>query len=391
LTVGAYLLLGMAAIPFIYYLLALYSTTKYFRSARRDAKENNDFLPPVSILKPVKGLDIDAYENYSSFCRQDYPEYELVFCVDGDDASVPVIEKLVRDFPECKIRLLFGPGRQAINDKVARLVRLTREAKYDLFVITDSDVRVRPDYLRAVVSPFRDPKVGAATCLYSSTKETNFAQRLQSVGMISDFFPAVTVAWNLDGVHFTFGQTIVTRRKCVEGYGGYETIEDRPADDVYAGRLVSAQGYEVKLLPNVVQSVPDFRSFGELFHKRARWATVQRLMRPWGHVGLIFTFGLPWALVAMATHPAASVAFAYLGGYALCRVAMTLLTGFWGMKQSGVWKEIPLIPVWDTMAFVIWVISFGRKTVRWRGVDYLVQDGKFVDATPAVAQPARMQ
>jgi ceramide glucosyltransferase len=386
LTVGSYALLGIAAIPFIYYLLALYSTLKYFRSARREARVNSDFLPPVSILKPVKGLDLDAYENYSSFCRQDYPEYELLFCVDADDPSMPVLEKLARDFPECKIRLLFGSGRQAINDKVARLVRLTNEAKYDLFVITDSDVRVGPDYLRNVVSPFRDEKVGAATCLYASTEETNLAQALQSIGMISDFFPAVTVAWNLDGVHFTFGQTIVTRRKCVQGYGGYETIEDRPADDVYAGRLVSEQGYEVKLLPYVVQSVADFRSFGELLHKRARWATVQRLMRPWGHMGLIFTFGLPWALAAVATHPTPGVAAAYLGGYALCRIAMTRLIGAWGMRQKGLWKKMPLIPLWDALAFVIWVISFGRKTVRWRGVDYLVRDGKFVNATPAVPQ-----
>jgi len=207
--------------------------------------------------------------------------------------------------------------------------------------------------------------------------------------MISDFFPAVAVAWKLDGVHFTFGQTIVTRRACVQGYGGYETIEDRPADDVYAGRLVSAQGYEVKLLPYVVQSVADFRSFGELFHKRARWATVQRLMRPWGHMGLIFTFGLPWALVAVATHPTAGVAAGYLGGYALFRATMTLFMGGWGMKQQGLWKKMPLIPVWDALAFAIWVISFGRRTVRWRGVDYLVRDGKFVNATPAVQNASR--
>lgn len=386
-----HILLFVAAIPFIYYVLALYSTVRFFRTARRENRENGDFTPPVSCLKPIKGLDPDAYENYASFCRQDYPDYEILFCIDADDPALPVIEKLKTDFPERNIRVLLGSGRNAINDKVARLVRLTREAQHDLFVITDGDVRVRPDYLRNVVAPFRDPKVGAATCLYVATKETTLVQELQSIGMISDFFASVMVAWKLDGVKFTFGQTIATRRKCVEGYGGYQVIEDRPADDVYAGRLVADQGYEVKLLPYVVQSVADFHSLGDLAHKRVRWATVQRMMRPWGHVGLVFTWGLPWSVLAVATHPTAGVALAYLGGYAIARVAMTWLIAVWGMKQHGVWKKMPLIPIWDAMAFGIWLVSFGRKTIRWRGVDYSLRDGKFVNATPAVSQTTASQ
>ncbi len=345
-------------------------------------RPNQDFTPPVSCLKPIKGLDIDAYENYASFCRQDYPDYEILFCVDPDDPAFPLIEKLVHEFPERKIRVLLGSGRDAINDKVARLVRLTEEAKYDIFVITDGDVRVGSEYLRAVISPLRDEKVGGATCLYVSTEETNLVEELQSVGMISDFFASTMVAWSLDGIKFTFGQTIVTRRRCVEGYGGYTVIENRPADDVYAGRLVAEQGYEVKLLPYVVQSVADFHSFAGLLHKRLRWMTVQRLMRPWGHVGLIFTFGLPWALLAVATHPTAQTALVYLGGYALCRIVMTWLVGVWGMKQRGLWKKLPLIPIWDAVAFLLWVASFARNSIRWRGVDYFIREGTLVPVVP---------
>ncbi len=378
MALAGYIILFLAAIPFIYYLLVFYCTADFFRSSARQNSAAPDFTPGVSCLKPVKGLDIEAYENYASFCRQDYPEYEILFCADPGDPSLPVIEKLIRDFPERRIRLLLGSGRDAINDKVARLVRLTQEARYDIFVINDSDVRVRPDYLRTVIAPFRDPHVGAATCLYASTRETNLAQALQSIGMLSDFFAGVMVAWKLDGVKFTFGQTIVTTRKGVEGYGGYAAIEDRPADDVYAGRLIADQGYEVKLLPYVVHSVADFHSFGELLHKRARWATVQRLMRPWGHAGLIFTFGLPWSLLAAATHPSINVALGYLGGYAVCRVAMAWMIGVWGMKEKGVWKKLPLIPVWDALAFLIWLASFTRKTIRWRGTDYGLHEGKLV-------------
>jgi len=380
-----YIILGIAAIPFVYYLLALYSTVRFFTVTKRDLKPNTDFLPPISCLKPIKGLDEDAYENYASFCRQDYPEYEIVFCVDRDDPALPVLENLIRDFPDCQIRLLFGSGRNAINDKVGRLTRLTAEAKYDIFVITDGDVRVRPDYLRTVVSAFRDPKVGAATCLYVSTKEVNFVQELQSIGMISDFFAPVMVAWQLGDLKVTFGQSILTTRKAVAAYGGYPVLEDRPADDVYAGRLVAEQGFEVRLLPYIVQSVADFNTMSDLLHKRTRWMTVQRLMRPWGHLGLIFTFGLPWALAAIAVHPTPAVALAYLGGYASFRLAITWTIGAWGMKQRGLSKKMPLIPLWDAMAFFMWIASFSRNTIRWRGVDYFLREGRLIAAQRAPA------
>ncbi len=381
MTVLSYIVLAVAAIPGIYYLLAVYSSARYFRSWKR-VPPNPGFTPPISCLKPIKGLDPDAYENYASFCRQDYPEYEILFCVDADDPALPVLEKLVQDFPERRIRLLFGSGRTAINDKIARLVRLVHEARYDLLVITDGDIRVGPDYLRAVAAPFRDPKVGGATCIYASTKETTLVQELQSIGMVSDFFAGIFVAWQLDGVKFTFGQTIVTTRRNIAAFGGYEAIENRPADDLRVGRLIAELGYEVKLLPYVVQSVADFASLNDLFYKRVRWMTVMRLMRPRGHFGLIFTWGLPWALIAIATHPSMAIALGYLGSYALLRVTMTWLIGIWGMKQSGLWKKMPLIPLWDAMAFIIWLVSFGRKSIRWRGVEYFIREGILVPVAP---------
>jgi ceramide glucosyltransferase len=378
--------LALAGIPLIYYLIALYSSWRFFSSSKAESEIN--FAPPVSILKPVRGLDPDAYQNFASFCCQDYPEYEILFCVDPDDPALSVLERLISDFPQSPIRLLFGSGRDAINDKVARLVRLTNEAKYDIFVISDGDVRVQPDYLRTVVAPFQNPKLGAATCLYVSTEENTFLEQLQSISMISDFFANVLIAWELEGVKFAFAQTTITTRRNIEGFGGYEILENRPADDFYIGRLASEQGLETKLLPYVVQSVADFRSLRDLLYKRVRWATVQRHMRPMGHIGLIFTWGLAWALAALAVHPSALVACTYLGGYLFFRIAIAWLIGSWGMKQKGLWKKMPLIPLWDVMAFAIWVASFARTTIRWRGVDYLLREGMLVAATPDTAGSA---
>jgi ceramide glucosyltransferase len=138
-------------------------------------------------------------------------------------------------------------------------------------------------------------------------------------------------------------------------------------------------------LPYVVQTVADFQSLSDLFYKRVRWMTVMRLMRPWGHFGLIFTWGLPWSLFAVAMHPSVLTAAAYLGTYAVLRVAITWMMGTWGMKQKGLWKKFPLIPLWDVVALIIWLVSFGRKSIRWRGVNYFIKNGMLVAAEPAGA------
>lgn len=377
------LILFIAAIPFVYYAIVLFSGLRFFF---RRPERPNGFTPPVSNLKPIRGSDPDAYENFASFCRQDYPEYELLFCVDGpEDPAVPLLEKLAREFPERRIRVLYGSQRTATNDKVAKLARLVSEAAYEHVVISDSDVRVEPDYLRNVVAPLADPANGAVTCFYVETDQRTFAARLQSAGMLSDFYPGILVAWQLDGVKFALGPTIVTTRSRLKEFGGYESIENRPADDLLVGRLIAEQGHEVVLLPYSVLTVADFASLGDLFHKRLRWIVVMRHMRPWGHLGLLFTQGLPWSLVAVAVQPTAAVTLAYVGTYFVLRCAITLLVGARGLRQPGVWKKLPLVPVWDALALLIWVTSFTRRGIRWRGSDYDIRDGQLVPRASTLA------
>jgi ceramide glucosyltransferase len=371
--------LGVSAIPSIYYTIAVVSIVRFFRVALAEGAEKSGFEPPVSILKPVRGLDLGAYENFASFCRQDYPDYEILFCIgDTTDPAYPLLEQLVREFPECRIRILIGSGREATNDKVAKLVRLVDEASHEYLIISDSDVRVKSDYLRKTVAPLANPRIGAATCFYVPIEDTNWVQCLQDVGMLSDFYPGILVAKELDGVKFTLGPTIATTRTRLQAFGGYASLENRPADDLMVGRLIADQGYEVEILPYSISTVPDYQSFRDLFHKRLRWITVMRHMRPWGHLGLIFTLGLPWALLAVALHPTFAVAIGYLGGYLAFRAAMTALVGAWGLRQRGVWKKMLLIPLWDAVACLIWLVSFARRSIRWRGQNYLIRNGVLV-------------
>jgi ceramide glucosyltransferase len=382
ITIARDIFLGICAIPFIYYLISIYSSWRYFRQPA--AAPDPGYAPPVSILKPFRGVDPDAYENLASFCRLDYPEFELVFCIDADDTAIQeAIARLRADFPERTIRVLTGSGRVATNDKVAKLARLVNEAAHEVLVISDSDVRVRPDYLRHVTAPLRDSKIGAVTCLYVPIDIKTATDHLQSVGMMSDFFAGVLVDWQLEGLKFALGTTIATTRTRLNAFGGYPVLENRPADDLLVGRLIAEQGCEVLLVRYAIDTVCDYGSPSELMHKRLRWIVVMRHMRPRGHMGLLLTQGLPWSLAAIAVHPSAAVALAYLGCYMGLRMAMTWSIGIRGLRQTVLWREMPLLPVWDAVAFVIWLTSFTRSSIRWRGADYYIREGQLVPVLSA--------
>jgi ceramide glucosyltransferase len=387
-TIVGYSVLAIATFPFIYYLLVLYSSWRFFRRPVTSASPGlGSFTPPVSNLKPIRGLDPEAYENFASFCRQDYPDYELLFCVGERDAPVvPVLEKLARDFPQRRIRILFGTDGHALNDKVGKLARLVSEAQHEILVISDSDVRVRPDYLRTVVAPLADPKVGAVTCFYVPIQVKSLAQSLQTIGMVSDFYAGILADWQLEGVKFALGPTIATTRTQLAGFGGYRAIENRPADDLLVGRLIAERGYEVQLLPYTILTVPDYQSMPDLLQKRMRWLVVMRHMRRWGHLGLLFTQGLPWSLAAIVIHPTVGVALGYLGGYLGLRLTMTWLIGVRGLRDQALWGKMWLLPVWDTMAFLMWLVSFGRNSFHWRGREYYVRHGHFARVTAHTAQ-----
>jgi ceramide glucosyltransferase len=233
-----------------------------------------------------------------------------------------------------------------------------------------------------------DPKVGAVTCFYVPIEDKTLTESLQTIGMFSDFYAGILVARQLDGVKFALGPTIATTRTRLAGFGGYDAIKNRPADDLLVGRLIAEQGCEVELLPYTILTVADYGSLSDLLHKRLRWVVVMRHMRPWGHLGLLLTQGLPWSLAAIAIHPTAGVALGYLGAYLGLRFAMTWMIGIWGLKHRPLWKKLGLIPVWDAVAFSIWLTSFTRNSIRWRDGEYYIRDGQLVPVTPSNAELA---
>jgi ceramide glucosyltransferase len=223
-----YVLFALGFAPLAYYLIAIFAAQRFFGRPERDSvPPDRSFTPPVSILKPIYGLDRETYENYASFCVQDYPSYEILFCVSDDqDPAVPVIQRLIQNFPNRAIRLLIGSEPLGVSDKVNKLCRMSREARYEIMIVSDSDVRVEPDYLRSVAAPFQDAKVGAVTCLYRGLTDGSLAADLEAIGNSTDFAAGVLVAWFFSDVNFMLGATMAVRKTSLAEIGGFESLVD---------------------------------------------------------------------------------------------------------------------------------------------------------------------
>lgn len=387
-TVAKWTILALAIGPFFYYLAGIYSAWRFFRVAHRHtsapAREGDaQGIPPISLLKPIRGLDPGAYENFASFCRQDYPEFEMLFAVnDVEDPAVPVIQKLIADFPERSIRLIVVTERLGANTKVSNLCRLVREARHDLLVITDSDVRVDPGYLRSVAEVFQDPSVGGVTALYRGRDNFEFVAAMDCVGSSAAFCGAALVARELEGLKFMMGSTMATTKARLAETGGFEAIVDLHSDDYELGRRIAALGYRIELLPEPVWMAFPSETLGSYLRHELRWAIGIRNVRPGGHFGMLFTHGLPWAIAAACTAPSAAIGSAYLGAYFVLRFAMAWAVGIWGMRDPVLRRRIWLLPLRDLLSFFVWLASFGMNRIEWRGSTFTLQKGRMIAVTP---------
>ena len=363
------------AAAIIYLLLAVVGTLLFAGRLRR-AFMTPAFGAPVTVLKPVCGDEPELLENLRTFCVQEYPTYQVIFGVrDADDPAIPSIERLIAEHPETDIALVVDDRIYGRNLKVSNLINMFEKARHDIIVVADSDMRVGPGYLSAVAGAFGDPKVGAATCLYSGAGRTNLASRLGAMFINDWFLPSALIPTLFGELTFCFGATMAIRRDVLEETGGFEALAAVLADDYMFGNAAHRAGYKVTLVPYVVENRVFEPTLKALFRHETRWARTIRSVQPGGYAMSFITEALPISLLA------AAAAYAETGSAQVTALPIGIALALrWvlhhavqrGLANGGSYSPW-LIPLRDAFSLCVRIGSFFGRDVTWRGQNMTVR------------------
>lgn len=364
-----FFLLALLAGSLVYSVLAIVAFLRYL-AVRPPALAKAE---PVSILKPLHGLDLGLESNLRTFFEQDYAEFEILFAVrESHDAAIPVVEKLRSEYPHVPTRLIITGEPPYPNAKVYSLHKMMAVAAYDLLVMSDSDIRVTRDLLKSVAAEFQDPKLGVATCPYRAVAGPGFWSQLEATGMNTDFFSGVLVARMLEGMHFAVGPTIVARKRVMESIGGFDRIKDYLAEDFVLGKFAADAGHGVILSSYVIEHHIGSTDFSHNAAHRLRWSRSTRRSRPAGYVGQLFTMPFAISLIVAAWNP--ELWPVVPATFVVRAVAARVVS--WGVLRARLnWL---LLPFEDVAVFCFWIAGFFGNTIVWRGRSYrLERDGRF--------------
>jgi ceramide glucosyltransferase len=372
--------IGTVSTLFFYFLstLGLASFLSDRSKKLKQARLPENQLPAISILKPLKGIDPQAWESFCSHCEQDYPRFQLIFGVsDPADPALELVRKLQVKFPDLTIELIVCDRILGTNIKVSNLVQMLPSARHEILLVNDSDIRVPNDYLRNVVAPLADPSIGLVTCLYRGVASPTLGSRLEALGISTDFIPGVLSARLLEkGLHFGLGSTLAFRRRELEVIGGFEALLGYLADDYELGRRIAATGKRVELSVATVTTFLPAYTLRQFFQHQLRWSRTVRGARRWGYAGLLVTFGLPWALLALIAARGAAWAWALLA----MTLAARLVVGFGAavvlLNDPQFLGNILFLPLRDLIAPFVWAASFMGNRIHWRGADFDLKDGR---------------
>jgi ceramide glucosyltransferase len=329
-----------------------------------------EFLPTVTILKPIAGLEPDLYENLASFCDQEYPqEFDVIFCLHSpDDPARPIAERVARDFPSAHASIALGENPAIANPKIANLVKPSVDLRGEIVVIADSDIRVDRRYLRALATSFASERTGATTCLYSGMPNATLVARLGALQIEDGFIPSVLVAIALGKLRFCLGATMAVRRSVLVEIGGLAALGDQLADDHALGEMVTGRGYEVELSRYVVKTTVAETTLRDLWSHELRWARTNLALAPAGYAFSFLMYALPLALLYL-------IAVRNLAwGLPLLAVVLALRAGLHYAARAALSvshpSDLSLVPLRDFLSVAVWAASFFGRSVRWRTQTY---------------------
>jgi len=365
-------LLALVTGSLVYCVLTVIAALKY----RAVEPGQTDDGPPISILKPLAGVDEGLEENLRTFFEQRYSTFEILFAVRSQaDPAIAVVERLRAQYRAIPSQLIITGEPPYANAKVFSLDRMLAAADYDLLVMSDSDIRVTPSMLATIAAEFRDSGLGLATCPYRAVPGRSFWSMLEAVGLNTEFIGGVLVARMLDGMKFAIGPTIAARRETLTRIGGFDAVKEYLAEDFVLGKLAAEHGFGVILSSYVIEHRIGAQAFLANVKHRLRWNRSTRRSRPWGYIGQIFTNPLPLALLLWAAKPAW---WPVVAAVALLRAIAGWATAEHALSDPLVRHLWWLVPLQDVASFLAWVGGFFGNTILWRGREYyLLPDGRF--------------
>ncbi len=365
------------------YLFFAIFAVELFNLKRKKATTSTEVHPPVTILKPVYGLDPEMLDNLRSFCQQDYPEYQIIFGLhDKNDRAIPLIEKVIKEFKNVDISYIVNSKNHGTNHKVSNLINMYPTAKHDYLLIADSDMRVPNNYLANVMSAFSDSDVGAVTCLYSGSARGKIASSLNAMFINEWFLPSVLISKILQPIKYCLGATMIVRRNLLEEIGGFKALSNYLADDYMLGKMVSDLGHKIHLTNFVVENIVEEASIKDLITHELRWARTLRRVEPLGYAFTFLTDTLVVSsITAFTIYLGTSHLLLSLSPILLVLMARVILhlriKKITGSKSAG---SIWLIPLRDILSFCIRVISFTGNSIQWRNNSFNVDQAGLIHA-----------
>lgn len=366
----------------VFALLAIAGLELFLRESGPGAAAG--FMPPVSLLKPLHGAEPNLEAHLESFFRQDYPQFEILFCArSAQDQGLATARRVAARYPQVPARFLSTGEATYINAKVSSLELMAAAAEHDVFIISDSDVRVAPNYIREVVAPFADDATGAVTCLYRGVADRSFWSKLEAAGMSVEMTSGVLTANLLEGMKFALGPTMAVRRRCVERMGGFGVLGPYCSDDFLLGAKVAEEGEMVVLSRHVIDHIILNLSLLTSLQHQTRWMKSTRFSRPLGHLGTALTFSVPFGLVACAGafglhRPLLGMAL--LAYSVIQRMVLAGLLGARAVEEPHLLRTILLYPLRDLLGFGCWAASYAGSTILWRGRRYRLTRGGLMHA-----------
>jgi len=371
-----YLLVLISFFAIAYLLFANFCIIELRKNIKRPHIPSG-FTPAVTVFKPICGMEQGMDENLRSFCEQDYPEYQIIFGLHGnDDDAIPVIQKIIEDHPQLDLEMIIDTRLHGSNHKVSNLINMFPAAKHEILVVSDSDMRVRKNYLHDVVTPFANTANGAVTCLYSGRTDDGVASKLNAMFINEWFLPSVLISDALKDISYCLGATMAVRRKILTDFGGFEALANYLADDYMLGQMVSERGYKVHLSHTIVENLSYEPNYKSLFLHELRWARTLRSAEPLGYMGTFLTDTLIvssfTAFFALLFTQHTFLPASILGITITARIFLHLQVKS-ALELNGV-GSLFLIPVRDVMSFIIRIVSYMGNSVEWRNHTFSVDD-----------------